>query len=70
MKELRIYEFVKCDLCGNEMSEETNGAVLKDMNLQNGTYIKGMVRVSAFVLNRKVTCICNNCMKEILERFL
>lgn len=70
MKELRTYEIVKCDLCGNGMSEETNGAVLKDMNLQNGTYIKGMVRVSAFVLNREVTCICNNCMKEILERFL
>ncbi len=70
MKEFKTYELVKCDLCGNGMSQETNGVVLKDMTLSNGSYIKAFVRISAFAFEHEVTCICDNCRKEILERFL
>ena len=70
MKEFKTYELIKCDICGQAMGQETNGVVLKDMTLSNGSYIKAFVRISAFVLDREVTCICDNCRKEMLERVL
>lgn len=73
MREYKVYEEIKCDLCGSTMGSE-RGASLRSVTLSNVTLsnetivqVQGVVKVSAFYYGREVTCICDRCRKAILQ---
>lgn len=70
MREYAIHEYIKCDLCGQGMGAENNGVTTHYTTLPDGTYVEGVVKVTAIMLNRERTCICDTCRKAILENAL
>ena len=70
MREYVVNEYIKCDLCGHGMASETNGTTVHHAYTSNATCFEGVVKVSAIICGRELTCICNDCRKAILQRAL
>lgn len=55
MRDYVVHEYIKCDICGNDMGFETNGVTSHDTSVPNGTLAKCLKKTALKQIG-KVQC--------------